>query len=39
VSADRIVVAKGSVSHIKELAERCQQAGIDVSLDRCCGQS
>jgi hypothetical protein len=36
MSEERMVmVAEGSMSYIKELVARCEERGIDVSLDRC----
>ncbi len=30
-----VAVAEGPMGYIKELVERCQRSGIEVSLDRC----
>lgn len=30
-----VPVAQGSIEYIKELIERCEARGIEVSLDRC----
>ena len=30
-----VPVAQGSIDYIKELIERCEQIGIEVSLDQC----
>jgi hypothetical protein len=35
MSEQYVAVAQGPISYIKELIERCEAAGIDVSLDRC----
>jgi len=39
MSSPLVIVAKGTLSYVKELAERCEAAGIDVALNRCVGKS
>jgi hypothetical protein len=34
-----VVVARGSTAHVKELADRCQDSGLDVAMQRCTGRS